>query len=223
MTTDHRQQAERYLASADTTMTAALEKTLPIEDQQHAAVLAGICTNRALTHATLARDEEHAASTADMRDALRLLRQRDYGMRTHVSKHIADALTSNNAGRWKAARDLATALDQADVNLDKDVEGKLFAAGYDAKTAFNGPGAAERADNPWAASPDITADIPAPVRRVIAGHLAEALLDPKAGDVQQWARGLTFELKRVGLDLAEAIKERITAMTLGADPSEPPF
>jgi hypothetical protein len=54
MTTDHRELAERFLASADTSMAAALEKTLPIEDQQHAAVLAGICTNRALVHAMLA-------------------------------------------------------------------------------------------------------------------------------------------------------------------------
>ncbi|MFJ5886804.1 hypothetical protein [Streptomyces californicus] len=77
--------------------------------------------------------------------------------------------------------------------------------------------------DPWAPVPDVTAQILEPVRRVLAGHLAEMLLDPKADDVQKWARGITFELKREGVDLGDAIKKRITDLTLGADPSEPPF
>ncbi|MGW5291553.1 hypothetical protein [Streptomyces bacillaris] len=77
--------------------------------------------------------------------------------------------------------------------------------------------------DPWAPVADVTAQIPEPVRRVLAGHLAEMLLDPKADDVQKWARGITFELKREGFDLGNAIKKRITDLTLGADPSDPPF
>ncbi|MFJ2110548.1 hypothetical protein ACIOEX_01245 [Streptomyces sp. NPDC087850] len=58
-------------------------------------------------------------------------------------------------------------------------------------------------DDPWTTTPDITTDIPEPVRRILAGHLAEMLLDPAAGEVQKWARGLTFELKREGVDLSD--------------------
>ncbi|MFJ1647933.1 hypothetical protein [Streptomyces sp. NPDC088258] len=73
-------------------------------------------------------------------------------------------------------------------------------------------------DDPWATAPDIATDIPEPVRRILAEHLAEMLLDPTATDVQKWARDITFELKREGIDLTPDIEKRITDLTLGTDP-----
>ncbi|CAL9370837.1 hypothetical protein [Streptomyces sp. enrichment culture] len=223
MTINHRVEAERLLASADTSIAAALEATLPLADQQHAAVLTGIITNRALGHAMLARDEEQAARTSDMRDALRLLRGREYDVRKVVSAHIAKALTSRDADRWKAGRELAQALDTADCNMDDAVDAHLSDDGWDPRSAWKAPASAVRSDDPWAATPDVTAEVPEPVRRVIAGHLAEALLDGRDSNVQKWARGIAYELKNVGADLTDEIKQRITDMTLGGDPTDPPF
>jgi hypothetical protein len=177
----------------------------------------------AQVHATLARDEEQAARTADMRDALRLLRGREYDVRKLVSTHIAKALASREPNRWKAGLELAKALDMADCNMDDAIDARLSDDGWDPRSAWKAVASAVRSDDPWAATPDITADIPEPVRRVVAGHLAEMLLDQKAGDIQEWARGITRELKRVGADITPDIEKRIRDLTLGRDPSEPPF
>jgi len=183
----------------------------------------------AQVHATLAHDEGQAATTADMREAINSLRRRHNDMRSLVAKHITEGLASRDKDRWKAALDLSKALDEAHCNVDDLVDARLEDAGWDPRSAYKTPAGsggwigytAER--DPWALAPDITAQIPEPVRRVIAGHLAEMLLDPTAGDVQKWARGIAYELKREGADLTEDIKARITDLTLGRDPSDPPF
>lgn len=221
MSTDHRDEAERLLGSLDTTMAAALEGTLPLGDQQHAAVLTGILTNRALAHATLARNEEQAERTADLRDALRLLRGREYDVRKLVSAHIAKALASREPNRWKAGRELAQALDMADCNMDEAIDARLSDDGWDPRSAWKAVGSAVPAADPRAAAPDITAEVPEPVRRVLADYLAAALLSK--GDAQGVGQTITFALKRVGADLTGDIEKRITELTLGADPSDPPF
>ncbi|MFC8983884.1 hypothetical protein [Streptomyces sp. NPDC057115] len=210
MTTNHRAEAEELLKQA------AKEAIHPEGDPTHALAAAQ-------AHALLARDEEQAARTSDMRDALRLLRQRDYDVRKAVSKHIAKALASREPNRWRAGRELAQALDMADCNVDDAVDACLSDDGWDPRSAWKAVGSAVRSDDPWAPAPDITAQIPEPVRRVIAGHLAEALLDGRDSDVQKWARGIAYELKNIGADLTDAIKQQITDMTLGGDPTDPPF
>jgi hypothetical protein len=176
----------------------------------------------AQVHATLARDEAQAATTADLRDATRALRRREYAMREAVSQHIAKALASRNADRWKAGRNLAQALDEADCNVDDLIDARLRDAGWDARSAWKTPASLVPADDPWAAKPDITAEIPERVRRAIAGRLARMLLTSNEV-IQQWARDIAYELKGEGADLTDAIKTRIHEMTLGSDPSEPPF
>lgn len=177
----------------------------------------------AQVHATLARDEEQAARTADMRDALRLLRGREHDVRKLVSTHIAKALASREPNRWKAGLELAKALDMADCNMDDAIDARLADDGWDPRSAYKTPASLVPSDDPWSAKPDITSDIPEPVRRVIAGHLAEMLLGNQSEDVHQWARGVAFELKRVGADITPDIEKRIRDLTLGRDPSDPPF
>lgn len=209
MSIDHRAEAESRLLMA-------WEEDRAPEDVAHLVAEAQV-------HATLARDEEQAARTADMRDALRLLRGREYDVRKLVSTHIAKALASREPNRWKAGLELAKALDMADCNMDDAIDARLSDDGWDPRSAWKAVASAVRSDDPWAATPDITADIPETVRRVIAGHLAEALLGGQSEDVRQWARGIAFELKRVGADLTGDIEKRITELTLGRDPSDPPF
>lgn len=183
---------------------------------------------QALVHATLARDEEQAAATADLRDVIALLRRRSYAMRNVISTHIAEALASREPDRWKSGMDLSRALDEADCNVDGLVDTWLSDHEWDPRSAYKAPDtgggwAWASVPDPWAPTPDITAAIPEPVRRVIAGHIAEALIDSRDSEIQKWARGITFELKHVGADLTGDIEKRITELTLGADPSESPF
>ena len=220
MTINHRAEAEELLKQA------AKEAIHPEGDPTHALAAAQ-------AHATLARDEERAATTADLRDAITLLRRREYATREAVAVHIAKALASREPDRWKAGIDLAKALDEADCNLDQLIDNQLEEDGWDPRSAYKTPASgggwiayaaeknAER--DPWAPAPDITASIPEPVRRVIAGHLAEALLDGRDSDVQKWARGIAYELKNIGADLTDENKQQITDMTLGGDPTDPPF
>jgi post-segregation antitoxin (ccd killing protein) len=214
MTINHRAEALSLLAASREDKNTTFEGHNPEADRLIA---------EAQVHATLARDEEQAARTADMRDALRLLRGREYDVRKLVSTHIAKALASREPNRWKAGRALAIALDKADCNMDESIDARLSDDGWDPRSAWKAPASAVRSDDPWAATPDITADIPEPVVRVIAGHLAEMLLGNQSEDVHQWARGVAFELKRVGADITPAIEKRITELTLGRDPSDPPF
>lgn len=210
-TTDHRREAEKHLA------TASRYLFKDPADTRVAEIGAAIGQG----YATLARNEEDAASRADLWDALTLLRRREHAMRELVSAHIAKALASRERNRWKAARDLAQALDEADANMDREIDARLSDDGWDPKTAWNGPTATAPADNPWAPKPDITAEVPEPVRRVLADYLAAALLSK--GDAQGVAQTITFALKHAGADLTDVIKTRIHDLTLGQDPSEPPF
>jgi hypothetical protein len=88
-------------------------------------------------------------------------------------------------------------------------------------------------DDPWAASPGpyipgqpysppvetalrnlnlaghvTPADTLASVIPVVAGHVAEALVDGENDAVRRWARSITDELRRVGLDLAGHVERR---------------
>ena len=208
MSINHRAEAERRL------LMAWEEDSTP---ERNAHLVA-----EAQVHATLARDEEQAARTADLRDALRLLRGREYDVRKAVSEHIAKALASREPVRWQAGRDLAQALDMADFNVDEAVDARLRDDGWDARSAWKTPASAVPADDPWAPKPDITADVPEPVRRALSGRLARMLLTGDEG-LQNWARDIAYELKREGADLTDAIKSRIHEMTLGSDPSDLPF
>ncbi|MFB7461229.1 hypothetical protein [Streptomyces sp. NPDC056188] len=205
MSINHRVEAEKHLE------TAARHLTEVPADMRIAEVAAAIGQG----HAALARDEERAATTADLRDAITLLRRREQVVRELVASHIVEALASQDRARRMAALHLTRDLDEADANVDDLINAQVPEEGWALV------GAPER--EPWEPAPNIPGQIPEPVRRVIAGHLAEALLDGRDGDVQKWARGIAYELKREGADLTEAIKARITDLTLGRDPSEPPF
>jgi len=211
---DHRAEAVRLLAASREDKNTTFEGHNPEADRLIA---------EAQVHATLARSEERAAQTADLREALQSLRRRFNDTRSLVAVHIAKGLASRETDRWKAALDLTKALDEAHCNVDDLVDGWLEENGWDPRSAYKTPASLVPHDDPWAATPDITADVPEPVVRVIAGHLAEMLLGNQSDDVHQWARGVAFELKRVGADITPAIEKRIRELTLGHDPSEPPF
>lgn len=67
---------------------------------------------------------------------------------------------------------------------------------------------------------------------VIAGHVAEALVDGENNAVRMWARSIVDELRRVGLDLAGHVERRVEDLRPGVPFSydktlgysdEPPF
>jgi hypothetical protein len=211
MSIDHRAEAEKHLA------TAARHLTEDVRDMRIAEVSAWIGQG----HAALARGEEQAVTTADLREALSSLRRRFGDTRTLVAAHIAEGLASREKDRWKAAIDLAKALDEAHCNVDDLVDARLSDDGWDPRSAYKAPASAVRRDDPWADAPDITAQVPEPVRRVLADYLAAALLSK--GDAQGVAQTITFALKHAGADLTGDIEKRITELTLGRDPSDPPF
>jgi ribosomal protein S15P/S13E len=71
---------------------------------------------------------------------------------------------------------------------------------------------------------------PADWRPIVVGHLAEMLLDGEPSEalkaVQGWARGIAFELDRVGLNIDADIEKRRIQLAPGTPPvtaSEPPF
>ncbi|MEU5772637.1 hypothetical protein ABZ819_04945 [Streptomyces venezuelae] len=175
----------------------------------------------AQVHATLARNDEQASSAADVRDALTLLRRREYTMRELVSQHIAKGLASREKDRWMAAIDLSKALDEADCNVDALVDARLSDDGWDARSAYKTPTSLMPADDPWAPTPDVTAEIPERVRRALVEYLAAALLSK--GDAQGIGQTITFALKHAGADLTGDIEKQISDLTLGRDPSDPPF
>jgi hypothetical protein len=218
MSIDHRSVVDHLLDAASE------ERLKPDGDPTHLIATAQV-------HATLARDEDQAATTADLKEALHSLRRRFNDTRSLVSTHIAQGLASREKDRWKAAIDLTKALDEAHCNLDHLVDARLEDDGWDPRSAYKTPagltpagwaGAAAERD-PWAPTPDITAAIPEPVRRVIAERVADMLLDQRDEWHAEQGRRLAFALKNEGADLTEAIKQRITELTLGRDPSDPPF
>ena len=209
---DHRAEAEKHLANA------ARHLTEDDRDMRIAEVAAVIGQG----HAALARDEEHAVTTADLRDALALHRRRNGAMRELVSTHIAKALASREAPRWKAGRDLAQALDEADANMDDLIDARLTDDGWDARSAWKTPGSAVPAADPWAARKEATVEVPEKALRALAIRIADGLLNTD-GEVRQFARGVAFELKHAGADLTDAIQQHIHDLTLGRDPEDPPF
>lgn len=211
MSINHRTEAEKHLA------TAARHLTEVPADMRIAEVAAVIGQG----HAALVRDEEQAARTADLREALHSLRRRFNDTCSLVAVHIAKGLASREKDRWKAAIELSKALDEAHCNVDDLVDARLADDGWDPRSAYKAPASAVRSGDPWAATPDITADVPEPVRRVLAEYLAAALLSK--GDAQGVAQTITFALKHAGADLTGDIEKRITELTLGRDPSDPPF
>lgn len=222
MSINHRAEAEKHLANA------ARHLTEDVRDMRISEVSAWIGQG----HAALARDEEQAASTADLLDALQAHRRRYDDIRNLVSAHIAEGLASREPDRWKAAIDLTKALDEAHCNMDDLVDARLSDDGWDPRSAYKTPagltpaagwvGAPKR--DPWTPAPDITRQVPEPVRRVIVERLADMLLDRTDGDWRaEQARRFAFALKNEGADLTGDIEKRITELTLGRDPSDPPF
>jgi hypothetical protein len=204
---NHRAEAERRL------LMAWEEDSTP---ERNAHLVA-----EAQVHATLARNEEQAATTADLREALHSLRRRFNDTRALVAAHIAEGLASREKDRWKAAIALTKALDEAHNNVDDLVDARLADDGWDPRSAYKAPASAVRRDDPWAATADITAEVPEPVRRVLVEYLAAALLSK--GDAQGVGQTITFALKHVGADLTGDIEKQISDIALGRDPSDPPF
>lgn len=212
MTVNHRDSAARLLDMSDVSLTAALKDDLPIADQQHAAVLAGILTNRALVHATLAA----TMVSEDLRQEHNELRARWHGMRRWTTIHIAKGLLSTNLTLWKAAKQLTQDLDSADCNIDEEVTEYLKDGGHNARGAWARPGLPDD-DDPW--HPAVQA-LDA-VKGVVAGHLAEMLLDGSSNAVRSWARGIAGELRRVGFDLDADIEKRVQQLAPGTPPVNP--
>ncbi|NEA52356.1 hypothetical protein [Streptomyces sp. SID10815] len=123
MTTDHRAEAERLLGAADTAIAAALEKTLPLEDQQHAAVLTGVLTNRALGHAMLAAGQITAVDVASYRHTIHSLR---FALIRHVAEGLALSATDE---AHQHACGLARYLDSVDLNIDREVDAYIDSLG----------------------------------------------------------------------------------------------
>lgn len=211
MSINHRAEAEKHLE------TAARHLTEAPQDMRIAEVSAVIGQG----HATLAHDEDQAATYADLREALHSLRRRFNDTRDLVAVHIAEGLASREKDRWKAAIELTKALDEAHCNVDEVVDARLSDDGWDPRSAYKAPASAVRRDDPWAPTPDITAEVPEPVRRVLVEYLAAALLSK--GDAQGVGQTLTFALKHAGADLTGDIEKQISDIALGRDPSDPPF
>ena len=211
MSIDHRAEAEKHLE------TAARHLTESPADMRIAEVSAVIGQG----HAALVRNEEQAATTAELKEAVHSLRRRFNDTRSLVAVHIAQGLASREKDRWQAAIDLTKALDDAHCNVDHLVDARLEDDGWDPRSAYKTPGSAVRRDDPWAATPDITAQVPEPVRRVLVEYLAAALLSK--GDAQGVGQTITFALKHAGADLTGDIEKQIADIALGRDPSDPPF
>jgi hypothetical protein len=159
----------------------------------------------------------------DACDANVLLRRQNRAMRDLIATHIAKGLASREQYRWHAAIELSKALDEADCGVDGAVDRWLEENGWDPRSAYKTPASLTPADDPWAPKPDITADVPRPVRRIIAERLADMLLDRQDGWHTEQARRFAFALTAEGADLTGDIEKQIRALTLGSDPSDPPF
>ncbi|MFJ9037910.1 hypothetical protein ACIRF8_15120 [Streptomyces sp. NPDC102406] len=158
--TNHSKEAERLLAAADTAITAALEKDLPIEDQQHAAVLTGILTNRALGHASLAAGQTTSADVSSLRHAIHTYR---FALIRQVAEGLIYSLTDE---AHRHALGLSKYLDSVDLNIDREVEAHIeehVGSGYmaDAYEAPSVRNAKRRTENPWGGTSTApTEDVP---------------------------------------------------------------
>ncbi|MEU1787048.1 hypothetical protein ABZ553_14480 [Streptomyces sparsogenes] len=231
MTINHRAEAEKHLSQGSFVRGAGKPHPVdPIATDFHLRL--------AQVHATLARDEQQAATTADLREALHSLRRRFDDTRDLVAAHIACGLASREKDRWQAARDLAQALDKAYNNVDELIDARLSDDGWDPRAAWKTPASAVPADDPWAATPPpcvpgqeysepvetalrnlnraghvTPADTLTAARSVIAGHIAEALTDGENDDIRKWARSIADELKRIGVNLHGVIESRVEDLT----------
>lgn len=79
-----------------------------------------------------------------------------------------------------------------------------------------------RADDPWTPVGPFEYRLAA-LEPILVGHLAEALIDSRGEEVRTWARSVTHELRRAGVDLREAIGTRLTEIALGQPDEEHPF
>jgi hypothetical protein len=113
---NHRAEAERLLASADTSITAALEASLPMADQQHAAVLTGILTNRAIGHALIAQGQATVAEASALQAAL--VAWRDVVSHA-VAWNLSFAETDDQHEPWL---ELADQLSKAGLDIRADVD-----------------------------------------------------------------------------------------------------
>ncbi|MFF3928177.1 hypothetical protein [Streptomyces hirsutus] len=133
MTINHRAEAERLLASADTSIAAALEGSLPLGDQQHAAVLTGVLTNRALGHAMLAQGQESTADTSALRAALIVWRN----IVAHaVAWNLSFSETDEQHEPWA---ELAHQLKQAGLDITADVDAITPQFGKNARAVWKPP------------------------------------------------------------------------------------
>lgn len=150
MSVNHRAEAERLLTSADVTMAAALEKELPLEEQQHAAVVGGVLTNRGIAHAVLAAGQTTNADIASYRHTIHTLR---FALIRQVAEGLA---LSEGDEAHQHALGLAKYLDSVNLNVDQEVDAYIENLGWgDPRDAWLNP-TARRAKwdaempNPWA-------------------------------------------------------------------------
>lgn len=101
-----------------------------------------------------------------------------------------------NAASWLAPADIADDDPQA-ASPDPAIPGQPYAPPVE--TALR---------NLNAAGYVTPADTLVSARAVVAGHIAEALIDGDNAAIKRWARSIADELKRIGLDLEGAIESR---------------
>lgn len=203
MNINHRAEAEKHLA------TAARHLSEHPEDMRIAEVAAYIGQG----YATLAASEGSADTQADLRDANTHLRQQLAEMRRVAVWHTAEALAANDLTQWRSAIGFAKALDEAGLNIDKAIDERMEDLDINGRAAWAGPsGIAEE---------DLTLAQSRAMRLVIAVHLAEMLLDDQGDEVKRWARGIAFELDRIGVNIDAAIEARVQQLAPGTPPVQP--
>jgi hypothetical protein len=105
---------------------------------------------------------------------------------------------------WRAAVDWVAPAEIVDDNRPPCVPGKPYSPPVEtALRNLNLAGHVTPADTLAAAIP------------VIAGHVAEALVDGEDNAVRMWARSVVDELRRVGLDLAGHVEHRVEDLNGG--------
>ncbi|MEU9611821.1 phiSA1p31-related protein [Streptomyces sp. NPDC048209] len=132
MTINHRAEAEKHLSQGSYVQSP--EKAHPIDP-----VGTDFHFRMAQIHATLARDEEQAATLADLRDANTKLRNDLANMRRIIVDHVADNLGRQDLWSWQSARDLTKELDTWGMNVDQAVDERLEERHIDPKQAWIGP------------------------------------------------------------------------------------